>query len=311
MKLPGLGRLRTAWQTANAISGQLETVQLALGRIESRQLANVPAGQLAAAEFKVWSQWGEDGIIEHLLRHVAIANTVFVEFGVQDYSEANTRFLLRNRNWSGLIFDGSEENIARVRRDSVYWQHDLTAQAAFITRDNINALISDQGVSGDIGLLSIDIDGNDYWVWEAISIVSPRIVIVEYNALFGPTAAVSIPYDAGFKRSQAHFSNLYWGCSLRALEYLGKRRRYVLIGCNSNGNNAFFVRDDVAAPFTTAVDLFRPSRFRESRSADGGLSFLSGSAALEQIGYLPLVDVGTLETKTVAEFVPTNDASKT
>lgn len=308
MRWPWPRRLASAWQTLNGMRDQLDAAQLALGRIESRQLANVPAGQLTAAEFKVWSQWGEDGIIEHLLRHVHIDNPVFVEFGVQNYVEANTRFLLRNRNWSGVIFDGSRENIARIRRDPIYWQHDLRAEAVFVTRENINSLIAGQGLSGDIGLLSIDIDGNDYWVWEAISVISPRLVIVEYNALFGPTSTVSIPYRPDFKRSEAHFSNLYWGCSLGALEFLATRLGYVLIGCNSSGNNAFFVRADLARVFPNAVDTFRASRFRELRSQDGALTFLSGTAAISLIRELPMVDVRTQGTKTVGDFIEADRA---
>lgn len=276
-----------------AIDERLDVMQAALGRIEARQTESVPAGDLQRAEFKVTSQWGEDGILEHLLRHVPITRDVFVEFGVQDYREANTRFLLQNRNWSGLVLDGSPENIAAIKRDPLYWRYNLKAECAFITRDNIESLISGQGVSGDIGLLSVDIDGNDYWVWQAIKEIAPRIVVTEYNAIFGPSAAVSVPYAADFRRTQAHYSNLYWGCSLAALAHLGREKGYVLIGCNSAGNNAFFVRRDVAGPFKEKdpATAFRPSKFRESRDRDGNLSFLSRADAIRLIGDLPLVDV--------------------
>jgi hypothetical protein len=280
-------------QLPNLIVERLDLVQEALGRIEARQTASVHPGDFANAEFKVSSQWGEDGIIEHLVRNVPIEHEIFVEFGVQDYREANTRFLLTNRNWSGLVIDGSPENIAVVKQDSIYWRFNLKAECAFVTRENIDQIIAGQGIAGDIGLLSIDIDGNDYWVWEAIHSVSPRIVIAEYNALFGATAAVSVPYDPAFQRNSAHYSNLYWGCSLGALVHLGKAKGYVLVGCNSAGNNAFFVRSDVLGPLPAqgVLDAFRAAKFRESRNADGSLSYLDQAKAADAISHLPLKDV--------------------
>jgi hypothetical protein len=279
--------------TPPAILDRLDLIQQALGRIEARQTATVQPGDLESAEFKVSSQWGEDGIVEHLVRHVPIERKLFVEFGVQDYSEANTRFLLAHRNWSGLVIDGSQENIDRLRHDSIYWRFNLKSESAFITKDNINSIISRHGIAGDVGILSVDIDGNDYWVWEAIDCISPRIVIAEYNALFGPRAAVSVPYDENFRRSRAHYSNLYWGCSLAALQRLGQRKGYVLVGCNSAGNNAFFVRKDVSAklPEQDVLEAYRPAHFRESRNPDGTLSFLDTDAARIAIAQLPLEDV--------------------
>lgn len=275
------------------LADRLDLIQQALGRIEARQTASVRAGDFASAEFKVSSQWGEDGIIEHLVRHVPIEREIFVEFGVQDYREANTRFLLMNRNWAGLVIDGSPENISVVKRDSIYWRFNLKAECAFITRDNIDQMITGQGISGDIGLLSVDIDGNDYWVWEAIRSVSPRVVVAEYNALFGATATVSVPYDPAFQRNQAHYSNLYWGCSLAALVHLGKAKGYTLVGCNSAGNNAFFVRNDVSGQLSAqdSAIAFRPAKFRESRNEDGSLSFLGPEQAIDTIGHLPLTNV--------------------
>jgi hypothetical protein len=272
---------------------RIDLVQQALGRIEARQTATVRPGDFESAEFKVSSQWGEDGIIEHLVRHVPIERRIFVEFGVQDYSEANTRFLLVHRNWSGLVIDGSPQNIDRIRQDAIYWRFNLKSECAFVTRDNINAIISRHGITGDIGILSVDIDGNDYWVWKAIDCISPRIVIVEYNALFGSEAAVSVPYDENFTRGRAHYSNLYWGCSLAALERLGQLKGYRLVGCNSAGNNAFFVRKDLVEtfPVQNAVDAFRSARFRESRNSDGTLSFLETEAALRAIATMPLEQV--------------------
>ena len=142
-------------------------------------------------------QLKEDGIQARWLA----PTPMFVEFGVETYVEANTRFLLRHRGWSGLVMDGSAANVARIRSDPIFWRYNLKAVEAFITRENIDSLIESQGLRGDIGLLSIDIDGNDYWVWEAVSVVRPAIVVIEYNARFGTDAAVTVPYDPGFVRA--------------------------------------------------------------------------------------------------------------
>jgi hypothetical protein len=225
------------------VERRLEFIQEALGRVEGRQLGG--AAGLPESEYRVFSQWGEDGIIQFLLRHVEVGRKVFVEFGADHYdTESNTRFLLTNNNWAGLVIDGSQENIDRLKPTRAYWLYELKAVRAFITRDNINRLLEENGVSGEIGLLSIDIDGNDYWVWKALDVASPVIVVAEYNYRFGSDRAVTIPYDEGFDRERAHPSKIYYGVSLKALCLLAESKGYAFVGCNSNGVNAFFVRRD-------------------------------------------------------------------
>jgi hypothetical protein len=287
-----LSRLRRKLNLLEDLDRRVRRVQEALGRIENRQVAS--AG-LADAEFRVYSQWGEDGILQHLLRHTAIERRLFVEFGVQDYRESNTRFLLANNNWSGLIIDGSRENVARIVSDDIYWQHNLKAVCAFVTRENINQLLRDNGLEGDIGLLSIDIDGNDYWVWEAIDVVSPVLVAIEYNWRFGPARRVSIPYDPAFVRERAHSSMVYYGAGLAALHALGKRKGYDLVGCNSAGNNAFFVRADRRPSSLSArkpADCFVAGRFREARGVDGSMTGQTPEEECAILADLPVLDVG-------------------
>ena len=259
---------------------------------------------LADVEFRVSSQWGEDGIIEWLIQNLPPIPETFVEFGVEDYREANTRFLIQNRNWKGLIFDGDAENIASVQRESIYWRHDLTAVCAFLTRENINDRIARYGLSGEIGLLSIDIDGNDYWVWDAINIIDPVIVICEYNAVLGDIHPITVPYRSDFDRSRAHHSNLYCGASIAALCRLAERKGYVLVGSNLAGTNAFFVRQTDAEPILKRIDntAARPSSLRESRDPDGRLNFLSGLDRLHEIDDLPFDRVDTEETVTLASL---------
>ena len=287
-------KLREKFSQLGSIETRLMRLQEAIGRIENRQLAALGTMGMQANEFRAYSQWGEDGIIQSLIRALELGRSVFVEFGVETYVESNTRFLLTNDNWAGLVIDGSEANIAYIRSDPIYWKHNLKAECSFITRDNINELIRRNGISGDIGLLSVDIDGNDYWVWQAIDVVDPVIVIVEYNARFGSAATLTVPYDPNFVRSQAHHSTIYYGASLAAFHQLGERKGYSLVGCNSAGNNAFFVRKDcvpASMKVLTPAQAYVSNQFRESRDAAGGLIFLAPESERAILDSLPLVDV--------------------
>src|SRR5260370_5620092 len=181
----------------------------------SKNLRNVQ--NLGDVEFRVFSQWGEDGIIEWLLERVLVPNNRFVEFGVENFGEANCRFLLQNRNWRGLVFDGSQANISALKSERLFWMHDLTALAAVVTAENINALIEECSFGGALGILSIDLDGNDYWVWKAVECVNPAIVVCEYNPILGDVEPIVVPYSADFQRFQAHPSGLYSVASIVAL----------------------------------------------------------------------------------------------
>jgi hypothetical protein len=262
---------------------------------------------LTQTEFKVFSQFGDDGIIQYIVTKLSlpVAERRFVEFGVENYREANTRFLLLNNNWSGLVMDGSEANVLSIRQDSIYWKYDLTALARFITRENINSILRDAGFAGRIGILSIDVDGNDYWIWQAITAVDPAVVIVEYNGLFGSREAVTIPYQADFNRKSAHYSFLYWGTSLMALCQLAEKKDYVWIGCNSAGNNAYFVRKADARPFhyPSLPEDFVAAKFREGRDLEGNLAFISQREGFALIKDLPVWDVMKNQTRLIADLV--------
>lgn len=289
-----LSTARSYLARLEAIEERCQRMQEALGRIENRQLDRVPPAELRAAEFQAFSQWGEDGILQHLLRLVPVSKKVFVEFGVENYTEANTRFLLVKDNWTGLVIDGSRQNIDYIRRNDISWRFNLKAEQAFITRENINNLIRRSEISGEIGVLSIDIDGNDYWVWEAIDVITPSVVIVEYNHRFGAERAVTIPYSADFQRSKAHYSNIYYGASLAALCTLGRKKGYAFVGCNSAGNNAFFVRSQVKPDFLPEISPangFVGGRFRESRDSMGNLAFLTEAQEAAILATLPLVEI--------------------
>jgi len=295
-------RLRTNF---NSCDGYSEKCLLITALAYARTNSNLDKiKDLSAVEFSVYSQWGEDGIIDWLVSRIPSIPKTFVEFGVENYREANTRFLLNPKNWSGLVLDGSPSNILDIRSQDIYWRHSFNAQTAFIDSNNINNIINDAGISGDIGLLSIDIDGNDYWVWEAIVAVSPAIVVIEYNAVFGDIHNITIPYHPDFDRTAGHYSNLYFGASISALIELGKEKGYRFIGTTSTGVNAFFVREDLAQYVFNAISEISiyPSMIREARAKDGTLLYVDGEARARLIGTMPVLNVKSGETTSLTDF---------
>lgn len=286
---------KIATQINTPLPQQNETALLAIGKILCAQQRSLSSDNLNDYEFKIFSQWGEDGIIQYLINHIKIDNSVFIEFGVENYQESSTRFLMMNNNWRGLVIDGNEENIADIKRQDWFWKYDLKAVCAFIDCDNINTLL--EGYN-NVGILSIDIDGNDYHIMKAIDFnkINPSILICEYNSVFGKDRSITIPYDKSFYRTNKHYSNLYYGASLPAIANLAKQKGYALVGCCSNGANAFFVRRDL---LTEAIcekmieDVFVESRFRECRNTEGSLSYLSGKDRLSIIEGLDVINTET------------------
>jgi hypothetical protein len=295
------GEVDALARVVEALSGEMRHTRFAIASIQALNARE--AGSIREAEFKAYSQFGEDGAIQWLIVRVAIENRNFVEFGVEDYSESNTRFLLEHDNWSGLIIDAGTAHTGFIERTGLAWHSSIESRSAFITTGNVNELLANQPV--DTGLLSVDIDGVDYWVLSAITAIRPRIVICEYNSLFGPTAAVSVPYASDFDRREAHPSTLYFGASISALGYWARQHGYRLVGSTTQGVNAFLVRDDVAGdlPHLTGPEAWVESIVRQARDEHGNLTYLGGSDAQRRlIRNMPLVDVVTSSTLTVADL---------
>jgi hypothetical protein len=287
-----LKRLRDGEHRANLQSDMTDRLLLLAGRQASWLLQHRHRiDTFEDVEFRVFSQWGEDGIIEWILQNLPIEHKTFIEFGVANYREANTRFLIENRNWKGLVMDGSEANIQALRSDNLYWRFDLTAVAKFITRENINSVIEENGFSGPLGILSVDIDGNDYWVLESINCVDPGIVICEYNPILGDKYPITIPYEPSFSRLAAHSSGLYFGASIAAAKSLMERKGYEFLGSNSNGINAFFVRNDLLCHLEPLIADRKayPSLHRDLLDEEGKLMFVGGIKRFNLITHLPVI----------------------
>jgi len=183
-----------------------------------------------------------------------------------------------NNNWEGYVLDGSVDSIQTLKNQNWFWKFALNAKSAFITKNNINTLLNNSRFN-NIGLLHIDLDGNDYHIFDTIDLttLNPSIIIIEYNSIFGKSRAITVPYDEKFYRTNKHFSNLYWGASLSSLYDLAEKRGYALICCNAAGNNAYFVRKDLLNDkiCQTSIELaYNESKFRESRDINGNLTHL-------------------------------------
>lgn len=248
---------------------------------------------LSDIEFQVYSQWGEDGIIDWLINKYPEIPKSFLEIGTQDYKESNTRFLLINKNWNGFIIEADKAAVKDIKSQRIYWKHNLRAINEFITKDNINNVIKKFNIPKKIGLLSLDIDGVDYWVLKKLSALDPSIIVCEYNSLFGQKKSVTVPYKSNFIRSKEHYSNLYYGASINAFIDLMKKKNYFLIGTNSAGNNAFFVKKNIWNKVKKLIIKKKVfvSKFRESRNIKGVLTFLEKKKSLELIKNKFMIDL--------------------
>jgi len=197
-------------------------------------------------ERRIYSQNGEDGIIKAMFKQIGTTNKFFVEFGVEDGKECNTRYLKEKQGWQGLWMDGNPRNSKYVKKE-------------FLTAENINAVFKKYRVPKEFDLLSIDIDGNDYWVWKALKDYSPRVVVMEYNGSFLPTESKAVKYDPKFKWDDIR----YRGASLLAMVKLGINKGYTLVGVERRIVNAFFVRNDlIKGNFKVGgiMQLYKPSQ---------------------------------------------------
>jgi hypothetical protein len=208
--------------------------------------------------FKVFSQTDEDGVLLFIFSLIGVTNRKCVEICAGNGIECNTANLILNHYWTGLMFDGDSEQVKHGQE--FYRSHPAVLvypprfQHAWITRDNVNSLVKENGYEGEIDLLSLDLDGVDYWIWEALNVITPRVVVLEYHGILGPDRACTVPYRDDFQMTEyttaigmphSFGAHDFFGASLPAFVKLGKRKGYRLVGCNVYGYNAFFVRQGI------------------------------------------------------------------
>jgi hypothetical protein len=217
---------------------------------------------------KAYSQNDEDGILAEIFRRIGTTGRTFVEIGVGAGLENNTLALLL-QGWRGLWIerDNTKATPARANFAAYVASDQLRIENVFATRENVDALLHNSAPSAEPDLLSIDVDGNDYHLWQAVQSISPRVVVMEYNASWFPPMSLAVAYQESFEWK----ANTYFGASLKALELLAERKGYHLVGCCFAGVNAFFVRADLCGthfsePYT-AENHYEPARYWMLRTA--------------------------------------------
>jgi hypothetical protein len=276
MGLNFIKRIRQVRDLLNVIISEKNTEKgIQIAQFLNDNLYNNPkysqSKRLNKAEYQVFSQNGEDGIITEIFNRIGTTNKYFVEFGVENGLECNSTNLLY-KQWQGLWIEGSSHFYAEINSTfkDIVDSGRLTVKNQFINAENIEEIFKSADVPAEPDMLSIDIDYNDYYVWKAIVNYKPRVVIVEYNALFRPDTNFVVPYNA----NRTWDGTSYFGASLLALQQLADEKGYCLVGCCFVGSNAFFVRKDLIndnfeAPYT-AENHYEPIRdylyFKAGRS---------------------------------------------
>jgi len=205
--------------------------------------------------FRKYSQFEEDGLLLYIFSLIKPINRSCVEICAGNGRECNTSNLIINHGWWGYLFDGNEHNVKSgeaffaQNKDTFLYPPKFTK--AWITAENVNDLIAKSGASGPIDLLSLDIDGMDYWVWEAINVIDPQVVVCETHNPIPPDLALTVPYDPNF----VFESEIFRGASLAAMNKLGRKKGYRLVGTHRYGFNAFFIKDSIGEEFFPEVDV--------------------------------------------------------
>ena len=215
--------------------------------------------RLTAGRFRLLSQNQEDGMLWSLFQQIGTTTKTFVELG-SGATGGNAAMLAGEFGWTGLLVEGDQGKVEYAGRRFPR----AKAVCAWITPETVNDLLERNGFAGEVDLLSVDVDGVDYWVWQAIAVCSARLVMLEYNSMFGPDRAVTVPYDPKFNRRDHRFC--YYGASLSAMTQLSATKGYRLVAVEPTGVNAFFLRNDVAPeiPACDPAHVYRiPDKYNE------------------------------------------------
>jgi hypothetical protein len=249
------------------------------------------------AEIRVFSQWGEDGILTYLLDSLGIAKPKILEIGAGNFEECNSRFQAEFRNASVYAVDLRSDLKSNCKTLDVFWRSVIIPVNDYVTPTNINLHIdSAKSLLGGLDIFSLDVDGNDYWILLESDLSGISIVVCEYNPLFGHTQSVTVPRDDFFSRETKHFSWLYYGMSIKASITAMQKKGFVFCGSNLAGNNAFFVREELVnklnldMPSTTNLVGNTDWRVREARDENGQLNFLFGDDRSSLIKSLKVIE---------------------
>ena len=258
-------------------------VQISLNRNKYDEVED-----LIETEVKIFSQNGEDGIIDYLVHKLKVDKKNFVEIGVGNYRESNTRFLYNRYHPKGLIIDYIDDMKKKVTKHVNFWKGDLRICNQKIDSDNILDILN-KNCDYEIDFFSIDIDSIDYWIIKKLKNDISKIFVAEYNPVFGAELEVTVPNISGFERSKYHYSYLCYGMSLKALINLMDQKGYYFIGTNLQKINAFFILKEFKKEVffknikIKSLDNYTNSNIRDSRDINNNLNFLSGNNKFKEI----------------------------
>jgi hypothetical protein len=266
--------------------------------------------RLEDVDYKIFSQNGEDGILDYLLTCLKIDKPKFIEIGVGDYHESNTRFIFERTSCKGLIIDIIEDFKKKVSQNTKVWRGDLNILSKKIDSENFIPTIKEYNFKDNVDIFSIDVDGIDYWILEKIPKKFSKIIVAEFNPYFGSELSITVPNDPNFNRTNYHYSNLCFGASLKAIIELLSKKGFIFLGTNLFRNNVFFVNEDfkdqlsIDFPDTKDLSKFTNANFRESRDINNNLTLISPQKIINKIADCNVVDLSNemKEIKKISEI---------
>ena len=254
--------------------------------------------KLEQSECKIFSQNGEDGILDYIICMLKLERPNFIEIGVGTYEEANTRFIYERFYPKGIIIDIEKDLKNKVFSNINPWKGDLRVIEEKISTKNINDIIS-KNCNFNVDIFSLDIDSVDYWIIKELKPNISKIFVAEYNSVFGGSLEVTTPNLKNFDRKKYHYSHLCFGMSLKALINIMTKKNFYFIGTASTKSNAFFVSNDypIDKYFKNLklekISYYVDSNLRESRDIKGNLNYLSGEKKLKEIYDCEVVDLSS------------------
>jgi hypothetical protein len=256
--------------------------------------------------YKVFSQNGEDGIIQYILHSLRINNPKFVEIGTESYKESNTRYIYETNCCDGLIIDGYKNLEEEVSQFLSLYKGNLRIFNNMIESDSIIKILKQFNFDKDLDIFSIDIDGIDYWVIKQLPTKLSKIFIAEYNPFFGPELEITVPNIKNFNRTNYHHSNLCWGASLKAIIKILESKGYVFIGVNELKNNAFFIIKEYLNlislnPPEKNLSIYTNARYREGRNTNYELTYHNPEDVINIIANCEVIDLKDNQKKKIAD----------
>ncbi len=253
--------------------------------------------KLSDVDYKIFSQNGEDGILDYLLYQLKIEKPKYIEIGVGDYTESNTRFIFERCSPKGVIVDCLENLEEKIKKNFSLWKSELKIVNDFVNPNNIIKIMREADTLNNLDIFSLDIDGIDYWILKELPKDFSKIAIVEFNPIFGKNLKVSVPNIINFDRKKYHYSNLCFGMSLQAAIEIMNEKNFYFVGTNLLRNNAFFISKNYKKEeyfknlVINNIENSTDANFTESRDIKGNLNFLNYQKRVKEILECEVIDL--------------------